>query len=141
MMIRYETKLSGIDWNQAAEIFRCAPLGEREPDKLARSFLNSHAYVAVYDNDELIGLCRALCDGEYQAAIYDVVLLPEYHGKGIGKAMVKLLLNRLTVPNIILFAAPDRQGFYRQFGFKRMLTAMGILNPRLSNPASGYLEQ
>lgn len=139
-MIRYETNLSGIDWNRAAEIFRRAPLGEREPEKLARSFQNSYAHVIVYDSDELIGLCRAISDGEYQAAIYDVVLLPEYQGKGIGKAMLKRLLSLLTVPNIILFAAPDRQGFYYRFGFKKMLTAMGILSSRLSNPASGYLE-
>jgi ribosomal protein S18 acetylase RimI-like enzyme len=139
-MIRYEAKMSDIDWNKAAEIFRRAPLGEREPGNLARAFQNSDACVFAYDEDELIGLCRALCDGEYQAVIYDVVLLPEYHGRGIGKAMVKILCCRLKVPNIILFAAPDRVDFYRHLGFKKMLTAMGILSSRLANPASGYLE-
>ena len=44
----------------------------------------SYAVIYVFDSDKLIGLGRALCDGEYQAAIsiYDVVLLPEYQVLG-----------------------------------------------------------
>jgi GNAT superfamily N-acetyltransferase len=100
-MIRYETTISGIDWNQAAEVFSRAPLGKREPEKLARAFQNSYVHVFVYDNEKLIGLSRVLCDGEYQAGIYDVVLLPEYHGKGIGYEIIQQLCKRLPVPNII----------------------------------------
>jgi len=84
-MIRYAQDLTAVDWQQATEIFRQAPLGTREPEKLARAFGNSDACVAVYDDQRLIGLARALCDGEYQAAVYDVVLLPEYQGRQIGK--------------------------------------------------------
>jgi len=43
--------------------------------KLKSAFLASYAVIYVFDSDKLIGLGRALCDGEYQAAIYDVVLL------------------------------------------------------------------
>lgn len=139
-MIRYETRIEDIDWNVAAEIFMRAPLGDRDPGMLSRAFQNSYAYVFVYDDESLIGLCRALSDGEYQGAVYDVALLPEYHGRGIGKRMVQLLLGQLHVPNIILFAAPGREAFYRKFGFKKMLTAMGILQPRIGAPGRGYLE-
>ncbi len=139
-MIRYETTITGIDWNRAAEVFKRAPLGDREPEMLSRAFQKSYAYVFVYDNESLIGLCRSLCDGEYQAAIYDVVLLPEYHGKGIGKEMLQLLCNQIHVPNIILFATPGYEGFYRKFGFKKLLTGMGILHPRIGAPDCGYLE-
>lgn len=140
IMIHYETKISGIDWNQAAEIFKRAPLGERESKKLARAFQNSYARIFVYDNDKLIGLSRAICDGEYQAGIYDVVLLPEYQGKGIGKELIQQLRNQLPVPNIILYAVPGREEFYRKCGFTKMLTAMAVLEPRLSNSVAGYLE-
>jgi aralkylamine N-acetyltransferase len=139
-MIHYETKIAGIDWSEAAEIFRLAPLGEREPDKLARAFQNSSFYVFAFEDEKLIGLCRALCDGEYQAAIYDVVLLPEYQGQEIGTKMVQILCNQIVVPNVILYAVPSREGFYKKFGFKKMLTGMGILHPRMANPQSGYLE-
>jgi GNAT superfamily N-acetyltransferase len=139
-MIRYETEISGIDWNKAAEVFSSAPLGKREPEKLARAFQNSYAHIFVYEDERLIGLGRALCDGEYQAGIYDLVLLPEYHGKGIGKGIMQQLCKQLPVPNIILYAVPGREEFYRKCGFTKMLTAMAVLHPRLGDPKHGYLE-
>ncbi|MBM4039811.1 MAG: GNAT family N-acetyltransferase [Planctomycetes bacterium] len=138
-MIRYETSLSGVDWKQAAEVFQRAPLGTREPGKLARAFANSYACVVAWDDDRLIGLARALCDGEYQAAIYDVVLLPEYQGKGIGKKMMEGLCEQLPVQNIILYAVPGRESFYRKCGFRPMLTAMAVLSPGMADPNAGYL--
>lgn len=139
-MIHFETGIDGIDWTQAAEVFRRAPLGERNPDQLARAFRKSSAYVFAYDDASLIGLCRALCDGEYQAVIYDVVLLPEYQGRGIGREMFSRLRSQLNVPNILLYAVHGKEEFYQQFGFKRMLTAMAILHPHLTNRELGYLE-
>jgi aralkylamine N-acetyltransferase len=140
-MIRYENSIEGMDWNLAAEVFRLAPLGTREPEKLARAFRNSYATVTAYDDQKLIGLARAICDGEYQAAIYDVVLLPEYQKKGIGKKMMETLCAQLPVQNTILYAVPGREAFYKKCGFRRMLTAMAILHPGMSNPEAGYLEK
>jgi GNAT superfamily N-acetyltransferase len=139
-MIRYTQDLTAVDWQEAAEIFRQAPLGTREPEKLARAFRNSDACVVVYDDQRLIGLARALCDGEYQAAVYDVVLLPEYQGRQIGKLMMERLCEQLPVPNIILYAVPGREGFYRKCGFNKMLTAMAVLSPGMAQPGRGYLQ-
>jgi GNAT superfamily N-acetyltransferase len=139
-MINFNSNISQIDWELAADIFHRAPLGERAPKKLERAFNNSYAYVFAYDNKKLIGMCRAICDGEYQAAIHDLVLLPEYHGKGIGKELFQKLREKLPVQNIILFSAPGREGFYSKCGFKRMLTAMAVFEPRIGDPERGYLE-
>ena len=100
-MIRYETDLTHVDWQAAAEVVRLAPLGTREPAKMERAFRNSYATVAVFDDRNLIGLARAICDGEYHAAIYDVVLLPDYQGRHIGKEMLRRLCDQLPVANII----------------------------------------
>ncbi|MEW5801248.1 MAG: GNAT family N-acetyltransferase [bacterium] len=142
-MVKYTTdKNQDIDWNEAVSVFEHAPLGKRrrDPEKLKRAFGSSYAVVFAFDSDKLIGLGRAICDGEYQAAIYDVVLLPEYQGKGIGKDMMMRLCDQLPVENIILYAVPGRQGFYEKCGFRKMRTAMAMLNPVMSNPESGYLE-
>jgi len=82
---------------------------------------------------------RALCDGEYQAAIYDMVVLPEYQGKGIGKEMISRIFKKLPVENIILYSVPGREGFYMKCGFRKMRTAMAKLNPFMSDQDSGYL--
>jgi len=138
-MIHFRTDIANVDWQAAAEIFRLAPLGTRDPEKLARAFQHSFVVVCVYDDEKLIGLARALCDGEYQAAIYDVVLLPEYQEKGIGKTLMETLCAQLPVENIILYAVPGREAFYRKCGFQMMLTAMAILTPAMSDPQKGYV--
>ncbi len=140
-MITYLTAKHKIDWNEAVVVFERAPLGKRkrDPEKLKMAFESSYAVVYAYDSDTLIGMGRALCDGQYQAAIYDMVLLPEYQAQGIGKEMMKQLCDQLPVENIILYAVPGREGFYEKCGFKKMRTAMAKLNPLMSDPESGYL--
>jgi GNAT superfamily N-acetyltransferase len=141
-MIEYSTDLSRIDWHDAVDVFARAPLGSRprEPEQLKRAFEASYAVILAYDTDRLIGLGRALCDGEYQAALYDIVLLPEYQGQGLGKALMQRLCDQLPVSNIILYAVPGREGFYEKCGFKKMRTAMASLNPFMAAPEAGYLE-
>ena len=141
-MINYSIEKKKIDWDEVAEVILQAPLGKlkRDPNELRRAFEASYAVVFVFDSKKLIGMARALCDGEYQAAIYDVVLLPEYQGKGIGKEMMEKICEQLPVGNIIVYAVPGREMFYKECGCSKMRTAMAKLNQRLSNPNSGYLE-
>jgi aralkylamine N-acetyltransferase len=140
-MITYSTAKQKIDWNEAVVVFERAPLGKRkrDPKTLKKAFEASYAVVYVFDAGTLIGMGRALCDGQYQAAVYDMVLLPEYQAQGIGKKMMKQLCDQLPVENVILYAVPGREGFYEKCGFKKMRTAMAKLNPLMSDPESGYL--
>jgi predicted N-acetyltransferase YhbS len=69
-----------------------------------------------------------------------MVDLPEYQGRGVGKEIIKRLCEQLTVENIILYAVPGRERFYKKCGFKMMRTAMANLNQFMSDPNSGYLE-
>jgi len=140
--MEYSKDRARIDWNEAVIVFERAPLGRnrRDPEKLRRAFEKSDAVVFVFDSTHLVGLGRALSDGEYQASVYDVVLLPEYQGRGIGREMMRRLCEQLPVENIILYAVPGREGFYEKCGFRKMRTAMADLNPYMSDPESGYLE-
>jgi ribosomal protein S18 acetylase RimI-like enzyme len=141
-MIEFFADKEIIDWEEAIDVFERAPLGarRRDPEKLRKAFASSYAVIFAFDSGRLIGLGRALCDGEYQAAIYDLVLLPEYQGKGIGKEMLQRLCKRLPVDNIILYAVPGREGFYEKCGFKKMRTAMAKLNQSMSKSDRGYLD-
>lgn len=140
-MVVYRTENVAIDWDEAVDVFLRAPLGKRKRDaeQLRRAFESSYAVLFVFDSCKLIGLGRALCDGEYQAAVYDVVLLPEYQGEGIGREMMRRLCDQLPVANIILYAVPGCEGFYEKCGFRRMRTAMGVLNQYMKHDDSGYL--
>jgi len=89
-----------------------------------QAFLNSYAVVFLRDGEQLIGFGRAISDGAYQAAIYDVAVLPPYQRQGLGTLIMETMLARLANCNVILYANPGREDFYLKMGFRPMLTGM-----------------
>ena len=78
---------------------------------------------AVY-NGKVIGMGRLVGDMYMICYIQEVVVLPEYQGKGIGKAIIDKLLAFISdnaMPNTYvtagLFAAKGKEGLYEKFGF------------------------
>ncbi|ACS81104.1 GNAT family N-acetyltransferase [Maridesulfovibrio salexigens] len=140
MNITLSFELKNIDWIKVAEIFEKAPLGTREPEKLSRAAANSELVCFAKDGNEFIGFARAISDGEFQAAIYDLCILPEYQSHGLGKKMMTAMMEKLGAVNVILYAVPGKEGFYKKFGFTPMLTAMGCFKDEAGMIERGYLE-
>lgn len=140
--INYNDLSDSTDWEEVSRLFALAPLGrsKRDPEQLRKAFEASYAVIIASDSGRLVGMCRALCDGQYQAAIYDMVVLPEYQGKGIGKEMLGRLCDKLPVENIILYSVPGKEGFYSKCGFRKMKTAMAKFEPFKSDPKNGYIQ-
>lgn len=130
----------GIDWARAARVFELAPLGARDPERLRRAFLASHTVCFAFHGETLVGLGRALSDGEFQAAIYDLCIVPEHQGKGLGRAMLDDIIQRAGAEHVILYAVPGKEGFYRGRGFARMLTAMSLSRDPQRLRDGGYIE-
>jgi aralkylamine N-acetyltransferase len=124
MSIVFSDSLVGIDWEKLADVFRRAPLGEREPAALREAFTNSPIRCFAFDAGELVGAGRALSDGVWHTLVVDVVLLPQYQGRGLGKAIMKFLADRSKTPKLMLYSAPGKEGFYAKLGYRKMKTAM-----------------
>ncbi|TIH13188.1 N-acetyltransferase [Marinifilum sp. JC120] len=140
MNITLSFELENIDWQKIAEIFEKAPLGTRDPEKLARAAANSELVCFAKDGDEFIGFARAITDGEFQAALYDLCVLPEYQSKGVGKQIMTAMLEKLKPLNVILYSVPGKEKFYKKLGFTHMLTAMGCFKDTAGMVERGYLE-
>jgi GNAT superfamily N-acetyltransferase len=68
-----------------------------------------------------IGMGRVISDGISDAYIQDVVVLNSWRGKGIGKRIVKFLLNHCKEKGLLwigLVAEPGTKDFYTPLGFK-----------------------
>ena len=131
MKIKIIEDISKVNFNDLVKVIELAPLGKREPEKLKIAFKNSMYRVFLYDEDKLIGACRVVSDGVDCAVLCDVVLLPNYHGLGYGQKMIKHILSKIDeYQKIILYAVPNKEEFYKQFGFKEMTTAMAIFKNR-----------
>jgi ribosomal protein S18 acetylase RimI-like enzyme len=126
MKLKIKTDCSGVDWQAIAESLKTVGMAYHEPEVHKRAFEASHITVFIYEESRLIGFGRAISDGEYQGAIYDVAVLPDAQGKGIGKTIIQTILDRLPNCNIVLYATPGMEGFYKKLGFGLMKTGMAI---------------
>ena len=48
-------------------------------------FINSTLVVSAWENERLIGAVRVLSDKMFRSIIYDLLFLPQFQNKGIGK--------------------------------------------------------
>lgn len=91
------------------------------PDVLARAFSHSTIALAAYSGEELVGMLRAVGDGETILFIQDLLIHPDFQRKGVGSALVKEFLARYAhVRQIQLTADSDPVliAFYQALGFR-----------------------
>lgn len=141
MDIRLSNDLNDISWVELAHVFELASLGERrDPKEIELAFRNSLLKVFAFDGNKLMGAGRALSDGVWRAAIYDVAVLPDYQNKGIGNKIIWHLIENAGVDVIMLYAAPGKEAFYERFGFRKMKTAMAIMSNTEERREKGFIE-
>lgn len=87
---------------------------------------SSHISIALYNN-EVIGLARALSDGIYNAAIYDLVVKDNYQKLNIGRKILEnILLEIGDLSCIHLISTTGNCEFYYKAGFRKLKTGMAI---------------
>ena len=76
--------------------------------------------IGVYETatGRMVGFARAVSDGVALAYLADVYVLPEARGRGLGKELVRTMIDRGPGAGFrwALHTA-DAHGLYRQFGF------------------------
>lgn len=95
------------------------------PKEISKKALSNNIYsVSIYDNDNIIGYGRLIGDGIIFLYIHDIMVKPEYQGKGIGKTIMQKLLSKVEElrkenPDLLLYlgASKGKEDFYRKCGF------------------------
>ncbi len=138
----WSENIDTVDWNELVELYRRAPLGAKNPDDLKTVFTNSRYRCFVRDHGKLIAVGRALADGADCSYICDVAILPEYQGKGLGKAIILELVERSKGhKKIILYSVIGKEPFYQKLGFRRMTSAMAIFENQELALSGGYISE
>ncbi len=74
--------------------------------------------VGLYLDGEQVGFARVVSDGVAVAYLADVYVLPEHRGRGLGKELVRELVERPPYADVRwLLHTRDAQTLYAQFGF------------------------
>jgi len=139
MNISVLNTIENVDWSRMKEIYHSVGWKKHNEEKIKKIFTLSNVVTIAYDKDKIVGFGRAMSDGVFNAAIYDVVIEDTYQYKGIGQQIIGDLLAQLKdISCVHLVATTGNEEFYRKVGFSKMKTGMArYLNPALTEE---YLE-
>ncbi len=130
--IQFCAQKEQINLNQLQELLKIGAFWatERKLEDLKIAIENSNPVVSVWDRELLIGFARATSDGIYRAAIWDVVIHPEYRGVGLGRKLVETVLTHPQVNRVerVYLTTTHQQSFYERIGFKRNETKTMVLH-------------
>ena len=132
MTVELKFDCAGVDWTFVSATLRRVGMASRPPELLQRAFAASAVVVFAYVDGRPVGFGRAISDGAYQAAVYEMAVVPEFQKQGIGAKIMRAILDRLPGCNVILYASPGKEDFYRKLGLRKMKTGMA----RFQNPAA-----
>lgn len=92
----------------------------KKPEKLIPALRNSDALVTARISGELIGIGNAISDGFLVVYYPHMLVHPDYHGQGVGKAMMECLQKKYkSFHQQMLTADANAFDFYRTLGFER----------------------
>lgn len=94
----------------------------------AKTVLSNTSFLvnAVCDGKS-VGIVRVLTDMLTDAYITDVIVSPDFQGRGLGRKLLDQVVSRLkelSVNNVklacSLYANPGKETFYEKFGFQKL---------------------
>ena len=95
------------------------PIGNK--NRIKSMFDNSNLIISAWDQDKLVGLCRALTDFSYCCFLSDLAVDMDYQRQGIGKTMIDLVKKEISDGvSLILLSAPSSMSFYPKVGFGKI---------------------
>ncbi|MCG7346289.1 GNAT family N-acetyltransferase [Sporosarcina sp. ACRSL] len=82
--------------------------------------------VYAYEDYRLVGMGRVISDGVITAIICGLCVLPNYQSRGIGKELMKCIINHCEEHQVIpqLMCVEDLERYYEELGFKRFSIGM-----------------
>lgn len=91
------------------------------PEKLVRAMQNSSHVISAWDGDKLVGLVRALDDGQTIAFLHYLLVDPAYQGLHIGDELMKQIMSCFEdiLYVKVMPSDPKTIPFYERYGFQQ----------------------
>ena len=92
----------------------------RSPETIATSLKNSICF-GVYHHEKLVGFARVVTDYATMYWLCDVVIDPEYRGRGLGKKLIQTITEMDELKGMFgILATRDAHGLYEKYGFQKV---------------------
>lgn len=118
-MIRYCTNKK-VDFKKLIELFNQVGWDDKTDNinRLEKMVNNSQIVVTAWNDDEMIGFARCMTDFVFNGQINNVVVDEKYRRKGIGRELIKRILESSNQVTYILRGDPENTVFYKSLGFE-----------------------
>lgn len=96
----------------------------RMEDEYNNPLMTSYYHIAVYEDDKMVGYIDSVSNGVTDAYIQDLMVHPDYQGKGIGTELMNQMITYLKENRIYIISVVFEESlkpFYDRFGFSSML--------------------
>ena len=94
--------------------------GVRRPVEVVEEMIKPSICFTLFDGDKYIGFGRALTDKVAFSWIADIVITPEYRGKGLGKWMMECILSHPDIASTQkVLQTRDAHEYYEKYDFSR----------------------
>ncbi len=101
---------------------------DRPIEQVEKALSNDLFDITAICNNEVVGMGRLVGDGVMYWYLQEIIVLPQFQGKGIGTCIVNRLLEYIkenteqgTFTSVGLTAAKGKDTFYERFGFSKSL--------------------
>lgn len=123
-MIEYSKDITFEEYNELRRLVGWGTISERQ---FNTSIPNSRFITVGKCNGRTISMARAVGDGGYHLLIVDVIVHPDFQGRGIGKEMLSQLMNFVKngyvkkgeTTMVSLLSAKGKEPFYEKLGFMK----------------------
>ncbi|MFH6603778.1 GNAT family N-acetyltransferase [Maribacter algicola] len=94
----------------------------RTMEEVQRTIDNSLCFGLYNTSGGQMGFSRIVTDYVAFAYLMDVIIFPEYQGRGLGKELVKHMMDHEVIEKVqtVALKTKDAHGLYERFGFKRV---------------------
>lgn len=97
---------------------------DRTEADMARALQHAPVYVGAWRDGRLVGFARAVTDGVFRGFIEDVVVDEDARARGIGRGLVRALVERLAGLEVVALDCGEQLvPFYASVGFARSRNA------------------
>ncbi|XXM73039.1 GNAT family N-acetyltransferase [Lysinibacillus sphaericus] len=125
MKFEMKEEICSSDLGGMIEVYQSVGWMNHSNEVIKKVFDSSNVKVIVKTDNRVIGFGRALSDGVFNAAIYDIVVHREFQNRGIAKNIMTRLLERLEgVSCVHLISTSGNEELYKKCGFRKVKTGM-----------------
>ena len=121
-MIRYTNQITPEEY---LEMRKKAGWVEFPVEEARVCVQNAYLVLCVRDEEKAIGIVRLLWDGGYVAFLSDLIVDPDYQGRGIGRELVETVIRRIRNElkpgykvKLTLNSSIGKEPFYEKYGFR-----------------------